>query len=41
MVRSHLGEPAHLTGPAHLHMNSPLIKLQAEAFNFIKKETLV
>ena len=19
----HLGEPVHLTGPAHLHMNSP------------------
>ena len=24
-VRSHLGEPVHLTGPAHFHMNSPLI----------------
>ena len=23
-VRSHLGEPAHLTGPVHHHMNSPL-----------------
>ena len=22
-VRSHLGEPAHLTWPAHLHMDSP------------------
>ena len=25
-MRSHLGELAHLTGPAHLHMNSPLVK---------------
>ena len=23
-MRSHLGEPAHLTGPAHLHMSNPL-----------------
>ena len=23
-MRSHLGEPAHLTGPAHLHINNPL-----------------
>ena len=23
-MRSHLGEPARLTGPAHFHMNSPL-----------------
>ena len=26
-VRSHLGELARLTGPAHLHMNSPLLSL--------------
>ena len=26
-VRSHLGEPARLIGPAHLHMNSPLVML--------------
>ena len=24
-MKSHLGEPDHLTGTAHLHMNSPLI----------------
>ena len=26
---SHLGEPAHLTGPAHLHMNNPNGSLHA------------
>ena len=31
-VRSYLGEPAHLTGPAHLHMNSPLINKSALIF---------
>ena len=25
-MRSHLGEPARLTGPAHFHLDSPLDK---------------
>ena len=31
-VRSHLGEPANQTGPAHLHMNSPLICYATKSF---------
>ena len=30
-VRSHLGEPAYLTGPAHLLMNNPLIQINCIA----------
>ena len=34
-VRSHLGEPARLTGPAHLHKNSPLAsKMNISPDNF-------
>ena len=31
-MRSHFGEPARLTGPAHLHMNS-LLFLQWKVFS--------
>ena len=32
-VRSHLGEPARLTGPAHLYMNSLLIQTILELYS--------
>ena len=31
-LRSHLGEPARLTGPAHFHRNSPLAYSNMELF---------
>ena len=38
MVRSHQGEPAHLTGLSHLHMNSPLIyKLIKKTIKYINE----